>query len=479
MVMKFWEVDGLRHEPDEIMTSEKKTSADAGRYRRAFSIVTLGCKVNQYESESIAHEMIAAGHRRLNARQALTAEKPGLCIVNTCTVTRKAAMQSRQAIRQAIRAYPKATIVVTGCLAQTEPDEIEKIQGVHAIVGHADKFRIPQLTKSLKNAQTATLKHIRHSVKDVFLFQDMRLPALGSRTRPFLKIQDGCNAYCSYCIVPHARGPSRSMPLETVLQHVDAIHDAGYHEVVLTGIHLGRYGLDLQPKTDLFHLLRRISEKTSVHRIRLSSIEPLELTPKLIELAAQTADGPGRVCPHFHIPLQSGDDAVLKRMRRPYGRDDFRHLITRVITKIPGAAVGADVLIGFPGETETAFSNTFQLLAELPLAYLHVFPFSPRKGTPAATFSDPVPAPVVKERCRRVRQLGAVKRRAFMERFLNRPMEVLVEETRDPRSGMLKGVTANYIKVLLNGDDEMQNTFQNVRIERILDDRTVWGRVCP
>jgi len=475
MVMKCLEADGSQHEGVGIMTTEKKSNAGERRHANPFAIITLGCKVNQYESESIAREMIAAGYIHTDAKQAVFPEKPGLCIINTCTVTRKAAMQSRQAIRQAIRSHPGATIVVTGCLAQTAPRSIEKIDGVHAIVGHVDKFRIPRIAGSLSNEQAASPKLIHRNIREAVLFQDMRLPALGSRTRPFLKIQDGCDAYCAYCIVPHARGPSRSMPLETVLRHVDTICNAGYHEIVLTGIHLGRYGSDLARPTDLFHLLQLLSERKAIDRIRLSSIEPLEITPALIELTAQSINRPGQICPHFHIPLQSGDDAILKRMRRPYGRNDFRRLVLHILDKIPEAVIGADTLIGFPGESKTAFENTFQLLAELPLAYLHVFPFSPREGTPAATFSDPVPIPTVKERCRKVRELGVAKRLSYMKKFLNRPVEVLVEETRDPRTKLLKGITANYIKVLLAGNDDKKNTFQRVQIEHILDDRTVQG----
>jgi len=265
--------------------------------------------------------------------------------------------------------------------------------------------------------------------------------------------------------------------MEHVLQHVRHIHEAGYREIVLTGIHLGRYGTDLSPALDLLHLLKRLHEDECMDRIRLSSVEPLELTNALIELVAQANQRPGQICPHFHIPLQSGNDHILKRMHRPYRRDYFRTLVLNILNTIPHAAVGADVLIGFPGETADEFLNTLHLLEELPLAYLHVFPFSPRKGTPAATYPDHVPPPVVKERCRRARALGVQKRSAFMKKYLHQPVEILVEGARDLHTGMLKGVTANYIKVIMEGEDRLQNTFQTVYLERPVDAQTILGRL--
>jgi threonylcarbamoyladenosine tRNA methylthiotransferase MtaB len=468
-----------------IKSSDKKSASLAGQMAESgepttpitFSIITLGCKVNQYESESMAHEMVAAGFKKLERKQAATDKRFDICIINTCTVTQKASMQSKQAIRQVIRSNPEAVVIVTGCLAQTAPEEIQKIDGVRCIVGHADKYRIPAIASSMKPDNVSPPELIRRDIRDITTYQDMRLPALGSRTRPFLKIQDGCDAFCTYCIVPFARGPNRSMPMEQVIQHIRHIREAGYHEIVLTGIHLGRYGTDLSPKIDLTYLLKHLCGSESIDRIRLSSVEPLEITPGLIELVTRANKRPGQICPHFHIPLQSGDNEILKQMHRPYQQDDFRKIVLQIIETLPHAAIGADVLIGFPGETEDAFENTFLLLGELPLAYLHVFPFSPRKGTPAARYSNQVAPHIVKERCRKTRELGVQKRRAFLNKFLQQNMEVLVEETRDPHTGMLKGVTSNYIKVLLDGEDRQKNTIQTVHIERLFDDQTLLGHL--
>jgi threonylcarbamoyladenosine tRNA methylthiotransferase MtaB len=298
-------------------------------------------------------------------------------------------------------------------------------------------------------------------------------PAPGSRTRPYLKVQDGCNSFCTYCIVPHARGRSRSMPPDQVLRHLRRLGAMGYHEVVLTGIHLGAYGLDLQPAGSLFALLETLADARPLNRIRLSSIEPHELSDDLIDLVAAS----DVFCPHFHLPLQSGDDTILKRMHRPYSRDLYGQRVAHIKDRLPWAAVGADVLVGFPGEDETAFDQTCQLIEMLPLTYLHVFPFSARPGTPAAAYPAQVPHEVVKRRTARVRAIGADKKQAFLNSALGRKTEVLVETRRDPATGRLKGLTPNYLTVLLEGRDDSMNTVVPVEITGIHDERRLEGRI--
>lgn len=277
----------------------------------------------------------------------------------------------------------------------------------------------------------------------------LKSPA-GGRTRPFLKIQDGCEAFCAYCIVPYARGPSCSVAFQAVLDGVSRLADQDYQEAVLTGIHLGAYGRDLEPRTSLAELLQAILKRPDAIRIRLSSIEPLELTDDIIDLAA----GSERICRHFHVPLQSGDAHILKRMGRPYTPERFSARIARIRQRLPEAAIGADVLVGFPGETETAFENTCAVVEALPLTYLHVFPFSARPGTAAFDFNDRVPAQVITRRCRRMRELGSGKRLAFHRRFIGRRVPVLTESRRDPQTGLLKGVSSNYLPVLFEGGDD-------------------------
>ena len=423
-----------------------------------FSITTLGCKVNQAESEAIAQDLLSS-----DWSTAADCDKAEVCIINTCTVTQKASMQSRQAIRKAIRSNPKARVIVTGCYAQTAPQEINRIDGVDHVIGHDKKLSISRMTLS-KSIETIddripSFSDTRNSGR----FQMMPTAISASRTRPFLKIQDGCNAFCTYCIVPYARGRSRSMPLENVLQSIQQLAEADFHEVVLTGIHLGAYGRDLTPAGNLAALLRRIRTLESVDRVRLSSIEPLELSPEIIQLVAES----DMFCRHFHIPLQSGDDRILKKMGRPYSRQVFHDLIDRIQKVMPDAAIGADTLIGFPGENDKAFENTYNLIKELPVNYLHVFPFSVRPGTRAADFTGKVPPEIIKDRCERMRKLGLAKRKNFYRKFVGKTMPLLIETKRDNATGFLKGISSNYLPVLIEGKDEFINKIIEVQIEKM------------
>lgn len=435
-------------------------------------IKTLGCKVNQCESEAIGDALQADGQAVVGA----TTGGADVVVVNTCTVTAKAAMQSRQAVRQAIRANPGARIVVTGCYAQTAPDELAAIAGVDLIVGNGDKHRIPQRIRTDGPGKGVKVRPDDQPGAAEARFDAPPGIARGRRTRPFLKVQDGCDAFCTYCIVPYARGRSRSMPVAQVLHQVDILGRLGYREVVLTGIHIGRYGLDLTPATGLYDLLCRIRDSGAVDRIRLSSIEPNELTHEIVALAA--ADGsPGRLCPHFHIPLQSGDDDVLRRMRRPYRGEDVAQLVHGIVERLPEAAIGVDTLLGFPGETDAAAAKTVALIEALPVAYLHVFPFSPRRGTPAFSFAEQVPAGVIKTRCARMRRLGGQKRRTFYQRHVGRTIEILVETTRDRSTGWLRGLTDNYVPVRVDGPDGLCNTLHPVEVVRVASDGVPEGRL--
>ena len=433
-----------------------------------FKITTLGCKVNQYESEAISKEL-----ETFEWKPAQSIEGADLCIVKTCTVTQKASMQSRQAVRQAIRANPGARIVVTGCYAQTAAEEISRIKGVDHVIGHADKHNIASILRAVGKNGSSHPYLIRSNVLDEHQFKQFSETVHGTRTRPFLKIQDGCESFCTYCIVPLARGPSRSMPLPDVLEHIRKLGNAGYHEVVLSGVHLGNYGLDLVPKTSLYDLLCRIDTSDWIERVRLSSIEPLELNNKIIKLVSTSR----RFCRHFHIPLQSGDDDILRKMRRPYTRNYFHDLVSKINIHLPDAAVGADILVGFPGESQEAFENTFNLIQASPIAYLHVFPFSARPGTPASKFADQVPSDVTKKRCERMRRLGAEMKMRFYKQFIGQTLGVLIEEVRDKKSGLVKGITSNYIPVLVEASDKLMNTIVQVKILKIARKNFLLGKV--
>jgi threonylcarbamoyladenosine tRNA methylthiotransferase MtaB len=434
-----------------------------------FKITTLGCKVNQSESEAIAQQL--QGSNWIPVRTEAGAD---LCIVNTCTVTQKASMQSRQAVRQAIRNNPGAKILVTGCYAQIAPDEIKKIKGVQEVISHSSKHKIPEM---IINGKAPYLFSTEYTQKEN-LFKTMPLVGFGQRTRPFVKIQDGCDAFCTFCIVPHARGPSRSLPLNHVLDNIRHLKKQGYLEIVLTGIHLGCYGWDLSPKTSLLELLKCIHIAKTIDRVRLSSVEPRELTEDIVNFVAQSGPGPGQVCHHFHIPLQSGDDQILKRMNRPYTRELFRDLIWRIHELLPEAAIGVDTLIGFPGESETAFENTYAFIEELPISYLHVFPFSPRKGTPAYAFPDQIHTNIIKTRCQKMRALGSIKKKMFYKRFVGKTLDVLVEDKIDKKTGLIWGKTSNYIPVLIRGDGIRANTIVQTRITALNGDNSVSGTIC-
>ena len=428
-----------------------------------FKTVTLGCKVNQSESDAISSRFITAGWR-----QAGEHETADLCILNTCAVTGRASQQSRQAVRHAIRSNPAAQIIVTGCYAQVEPKILSQIPGVHKVVGHDEKLSIPE--KVLSDPEAGDGPALSPDTGFAGFAQNFST----DRTRPVLKIQDGCDAYCTYCIVPYARGRSRSMPMEDVLENLRLLKTAGYREVILSGIHLGCYGLDFKPKKKrLADLLLLVDNSKILDRVRLSSIEPMELSEPIIRLAAKSK----YICPHFHIPLQSGDNEILKRMNRPYTVEKFRARVLKIHQMMPEAAIGFDALIGFPGESETAFENTFRLIDSLPVSYLHVFPFSPRKGTPASRYPDQIPAAVIKGRCRRLRRLGEEKKTAFYRSFLGDRVTVLIEGARDPQTGYLKGMTANYIPVVADGPESLKNTFLNVSLRKLSKNRTIIGSI--
>ena len=433
-----------------------------------YKIVTLGCKVNHFESEAIDQYL-----KNAEWHDAEPEGKADVVIINTCTVTQKASMQSRQTIRQAIRSNPNARIMVTGCYAQTGTKEIKKIKGVHDIIGSALKHRIPQsILSSPESKRPDSPVIIVPDINREQLFKQTPVGISSKRTRPFLKIQDGCNAFCSYCVVPYARGRSRSMTAEDVLEKIKLLSDSGYKETVLTGVHLGCYGKDFSSGIkSLYSLLKRIEESGTINRVRLSSIEPHELTTEIIDLVASSSI----LCHHFHIPLQSGDDQILEMMNRPYKAERFRELVLQIRKSIPKAAIGVDVLIGFPGESEEAFDSTYELIKELPVTYLHVFPFSPRKETPAYRYPNQVNNAVVKKRCKKMRELGKLKKKKFLQQSVGKTTEILIEEKPDKKSGLLKGISDNYIIVLLDGSRYLKNTIVKVRIDKVFDDNSVMG----
>jgi len=430
---------------------------------KTFTIQTLGCKVNQYESEAIAWQLKNNGFTPKN-RHALYA------IINTCTVTQKAGMQSRQLIRQTIRKHPDAIIIVTGCHAQISPDDIKNIEGVHWIVGHAYKHELPQRIMDHQHQQKSDLpetfiSNILHHTT----YNHIHLDSLQHRSRPTIKIQDGCNAFCSYCIVPYARGPSRSLPENHVVEMVKRLRDNRYQEIILTGIHLGMYGHDLHPPIQLTHLLNTLLQIPDCPRIRLSSIEPLEITDELIQIIKTSP----KMCHHLHIPLQSGDDQTLKQMNRHYTRDFFIDLIHMIHESIPDIAIGIDVLAGFPTETHQAFENTLLLLENIPAAYFHVFPFSLRKGTCIAKQKTSLDVQTIKTRSKMIRELGEQKRMNFYHSNIGKKQWIVVESSDNNHS---RGLTGNYIPVKVSGTF-LKNEMIHVQLKRVASTKEMQGKL--
>jgi threonylcarbamoyladenosine tRNA methylthiotransferase MtaB len=402
------------------------------------AFATLGCRVNQADTQELQALCEGRGFRMVAFD-----EPADVVVVNTCTVTARAEFSDRQMIRRAGRANPRARVVVTGCWAQTSPEAVSAVGGVDLVVGNADKHRLPDLLGQLLADDLPS----RVAAAD----EDRRLApprfaaplARPERSRAFLKIQDGCQHRCAFCIVPLARGASRSVTPAEVVERVRRLVAAGHPEVVLTGIDLGHYGAGLSPRASLTGLLGELEGIPGLRWIRLSSLLPAYVTPELFDVLA----GSPIVAPHFHLPLQSGSERVLRLMRRPYTIGMFRRLVERLGAAVPRAGIGTDLIAGFPGETHEDAQATLKLVEALPLSYLHVFPYSPRAGTEAAGRPTRLEAAVVTDRTRALRRLGEAKSLAFRQRLVGETEEVLVLDRYDPRKGARMGLTGNYVEI--------------------------------
>jgi threonylcarbamoyladenosine tRNA methylthiotransferase MtaB len=393
------------------------------------AFTTLGCKINQHETDAM---------RRAAASEGISIvpfdAEADVYVINTCSVTAKSDYQCRQTIRAAIRRREGARVIVTGCYAETRPQEIRNIPGVSMVLGNREKTIITRYLSG-SGVHEQALTPVNHETFEV-------------RTREFLKVQDGCDSRCTYCIVPLARGASRSIAREQVLRMFDQAVDKGCPEVVLSGIHIGRYGHDLDPSETLTSLVRDLLARRKQARIRLSSIEPNEITDELVDML-----GHG-LCRHLHIPLQSGDDAILCSMNRTYNSRSYKTLVETVAAKVPDIAIGADVMAGFPGEGEKEFQNTYDLIKDLPFTHLHVFSYSPRPGTPAAAMKGQVPDRIKKERNEALRALEFKKNLAFREGLIGKMLGTVLEKGQKIGEGMISGLTDNYVRVHVSGVQE-------------------------
>ena len=420
--------------------------------------MTLGCKVNQYESEAMQKLFEAAGYEV--AEEISSAD---VVVVNTCTVTAVSSQKSRQMIRRA--AKENCLVVVVGCYAQSEPEEISKIDGVDIIIGTKDRVRIVELVEAAIDRREKILQV--GDVEDIREFEE--LPHSPHRTRAFLKIEDGCNNFCSYCIIPYVRGRVRSRNLESIRAECLALKAAGFKEIVLTGIHIGAYGRDFKDK-NLVDAVQTVLDAADPLRLRLGSIESAEMSDALIDLLKND----GRICNHVHLPLQSGSDEILKAMRRPYSTKDFAELTARLVKEIPEISIGTDLIVGFPGETDKHFDETLEFIQAQPFSKIHVFPYSARAGTVAATLPNQIPPQIKKLRAGRALEISRAKSESFCSRLIGKTVEIIAETS---TGGIVDGLTKNYVRVYVPDKNIRLGEVVSVRVEKIFKDGVAGAKI--
>lgn len=432
---------------------------------------TLGCKVNQYETEAMSELFQKEGYEIVDFE-----EGADVYVINTCTVTNLSDRKSRQIIRRAKKNNQNAIVAVVGCYAQTAPEAVAQLPGVNLILGTGERGKILEYIKGLDHGGIVDVnpepepKPV-NAVKDIMRaadFEALSIEAYKERTRAFLKVQDGCSQFCSYCIIPYARGPVRSRDGKAVREEVVRLALAGFKEIVLTGIHLASYGKDLG-NTGLMDLIQNVHEVDAVERIRLGSLEPNTITEEFVERAA----GLRKLCNHYHISLQSGCDTTLKRMNRKYGTAEYEGIVNRLRKGIPDVAVTTDVMVGFPGETEEEFGRTLEFLERMKLTEMHIFKFSPRKGTPAQDFPGQV-APEVKDaRSEVLIRLSEKNKKDFIAGLTGKVQQVLVEQEATAMEGFVEGHTTNYVKVLMKGGAALKGRVVNARISSPIGDHAL------
>ncbi|ABN51391.1 MAG TPA: tRNA (N(6)-L-threonylcarbamoyladenosine(37)-C(2))-methylthiotransferase MtaB [Hungateiclostridium thermocellum] len=422
---------------------------------------TLGCKVNQYETEAISEMFEKAGYKIVDFE-----DEADVYVINTCTVTNLSDRKSRQMIRRAKRNNENSIVIVIGCYAQTAPEEVSKIEGVNLVVGTKDRSRILEYLKELETSGGR-----RNYVGDIMKtreFEELGVNVYKERTRAFIKIQEGCNQFCTYCIIPYARGPVRSRSEENILKEVSGLAHSGYKEVVLTGIHVASYGKDIK-NTSLIDIIRKVHEIEGIERIRLGSIEPTTVTEEFV----RAIKGMEKLCPQFHISLQSGCDSTLKRMNRKYTTKEYLRSVELLRENLKDVAVTTDVMVGFPGETDEEFNETCRFVEKVLFARMHVFKYSRRKGTPAASYPDQVAPQKKEERSRILIELASRMTLEYNKSFTGRVLPVLFEQEVKGKEGFMEGLTPNYIRVECKGDKDIEGQILNVLLREAKDDYIV------
>ncbi len=435
--------------------NENLNSDGICREKKTVSFYTLGCKVNQYESEAVSSIFEQNGYEVVSFEQ-----NSDVYIINTCTVTNLSDRKSRQAIRKAKKTNPDSIVIVMGCYAQTSSEEVLKIPGVNMVIGTKDRGRIMEYVERIEAGECRI-----NAVDNIMAsraFEELKLSTYKERTRAYLKIQEGCSQFCSYCIIPYARGPIRSRKPDDILEEVRHLSDSGFLEIVLTGIHLASYGRELED-TNLLDIIEKIHSIEGIKRIRLGSIEPTTITKEFVEAAGRLQ----KLCPHFHLSLQSGCDKTLTEMNRKYNTDEYRKSVELLKNNIPDVAITTDLMVGFPGETEEDFIKSRDFAEEIGFSKIHVFKYSPRKGTPAAEMKNQV-SPEEKERRSEIMlSLSDELEKKYLERYVERNMEVLYEQEMHGEDGYIEGLTNNYIRVMAKGDISLKGKLIETHLSKV------------
>ncbi len=434
-----------------------------GNLLNTFSFHTLGCKVNHYESEALIDIFEKHGYKYVDFD-----DEADLYVINSCTVTNEAARKSRQMARKAKRVNPAAKVIMIGCYSQVSPGEVADIDEVDYILGSDGKKELIKLLN--KNNSNKFLKDIVE-FRELREYEDLKLEELSTTTRAYIKIEDGCDQFCTYCIIPYARGMVRSRPIKSVNEQVKILIEKGVKEIVLTGTHLGAYGQDFPGNYRLSDLLEELIEIKGNFRIRISSIEVTEIDDKFIDLIAKNK----KICSHIHLPLQSGSERILRLMNRPYTREEFTKVVDLLYRSIPDLAITTDIITGFPGMTEKDFNLTYNYIKKINFSRLHVFPFSAREGTPAARMKNRINGNIIKKYSNKLRELNKELMLSFQSKHLGKIKEILIEEKRDNNTGLLTGLTNNYIRVNIDIEDKYINTIQKVKLLETIDYEKVKG----
>lgn len=426
------------------------------------AFTTLGCRVNHYETEAMTEKFIKAGYEVVDFN-----DISDVYVINTCTVTNMGDKKSRQMIGRARRSNENATIAVAGCYSQVAPDKVAKIPGVDVVIGTRNKGNIVELVEEHIHNKNQIVQ-----VKDLLrnnVFEELNIEEYQDKTRAFLKIQDGCNSFCSYCLIPFARGRVCSKKPEKILEEVNKLADHGFKEIILSGIQISSYGVDLEDGWDLVRVLEEIEKVDGIERVRIGSIGPKFFTEDVIHRVSKLK----KLCPHFHLSLQSGCDETLKRMNRHYTAKEYKDIVDALRANIKGVGITTDIIVGFPGETEEEFNKTYEFLKDIKLSKMHVFKFSPREGTKAAEMTDVVDGSIKDERSNKLIELNNRLEKEFMTKFIGEKLEVLYEEDSLAKKGYYEGYTPNYIKVLTKADNEIEGKIINTEIISAEDEYSV------